>query len=69
LLHRNYPDHTLCDQKHNDTDFDRRLAEADSSVAALVETAMSVDAQVAPSAVAKIVMPRDPSGCAAQNVR
>jgi hypothetical protein len=58
-LHRNYPDFDKCEKKHDDTDFGRRLAEADSSVAATAETAMSFDAQVAPSAVPKIVMPRD----------
>jgi hypothetical protein len=58
-LHRNYPDYTQCDQKHDDTDFGRRLAEAGSSVAAPAETAMSFDAQTALNAVPKIVMPRD----------
>jgi hypothetical protein len=56
---RNYPDFDKCDKKHDDTDFGRRLAESASSVAAPAETAMSFDAQVAPSAVPKIVLPRD----------
>jgi hypothetical protein len=56
---RNYPDFTQCDKKHADTDFGRRLAEGDSSVAAAAETAVSFDVQTAPSAVPKMVMPRD----------